>query len=28
LEFGFVRCRGDRLSLNIKLPRAVKETPA
>jgi GntR family transcriptional regulator len=26
LEFGFVRCRGDRLSLNIKLPRAVKET--
>lgn len=26
LEFGFVRCRGDRLSLNIRLPRAVKES--
>lgn len=25
LELGFVRCRGDRLSLTIKLPRAVKE---
>jgi GntR family transcriptional regulator len=28
LEFGFVRCRGDRLSLNIQLPRAVKENGA
>jgi GntR family transcriptional regulator len=25
LEFGFVRCRGDRLSLNITLPRAAEE---
>lgn len=24
LEFGFVRCRGDRLSLQIKLPRSVQ----